>query len=56
MKMHKLVGKGPNFVAQRPAKPSARSNTAYFMSRKRRVAKGLPLGKKTIRGAARRSG
>jgi hypothetical protein len=49
MKMKQFIGKGPNFLPQQPAKSTARP-TGYHMSRKRRRARGLIVGVKTIRG------
>ena len=49
MKMKQFISKGPNKDAQQPAKSTARPN-GYYMSRKRRLEKGLIVGVKTIRG------
>ena len=49
MKMRGFITKGVNTLKQQPAKSTARPN-GYYMSRKRRLARGLIVGVKTIRG------
>ena len=49
MKMKGFITRGANFVKQQAAKSTARPN-GYYMSRKRRQARGLIVGVKTVRG------